>query len=136
LGRGVKKLGGLPEAHSDFIYAVVGEEAGFLGAILVLALFVLLAWRGYSLALRGKDSFTRYLAFGITSTITLQALLNIAVAIGLVPATGIPLPLFSSGGSSMLMTLIMGGILINLSRQGTEETRREFSLSREAGWRN
>jgi cell division protein FtsW len=136
LGRGVKKLGGLPEAYSDFIYAVVGEEAGFLGAVLVLALFVLLAWRGYSLALKGKDSFTRYLAFGITSTITLQALLNIAVTIGLVPATGIPLPLFSSGGSSMLMTLIMGGILINLSRQGVQQTQRDSRLNLETGWRD
>jgi cell division protein FtsW len=136
LGRGVKKLGGLPEAHSDFIYAVVGEEAGFLGAVLVLLLFALLAWRGYSLALRGKDSFTRYLAFGITSTITLQALLNIAVAIGLVPATGIPLPLFSSGGSSMLMTLIMGGLLLNLSRQGAGDTQRDSGSSLDAGWRD
>jgi cell division protein FtsW len=135
LGRGVKKLGGLPEAHSDFIYAVVGEEAGFLGAVLVLVLFILLAWRGFSLALKGKDTFTRYLAFGITSTITLQALLNIAVTIGLVPATGIPLPLFSSGGSSMLMTLVMGGLLINLSRQGVQQTRRSSNLNLDAGWR-
>jgi cell division protein FtsW len=117
LGKGVRKLGGLPEAHSDFIYAVVGEEAGFLGALFVLLLFLALAWRGYSLVMKGKDSFTRYLAFGITSTITLQALLNIAVVTGLVPATGIPLPFFSSGGSSMLLTLTMGGVLFNLSRQ-------------------
>ena len=136
LGQGVKKLGGLPEAHSDFIYAVVGEEAGFLGAVLVLALFVLLAWRGYSLVLKGKDSFTRYLAFGITSTITLQAFLNIAVTIGLVPATGIPLPLFSSGGSSMLMTLIMGGILVNLSRQDTGQMQRDPRLDLDTRWRD
>ena len=135
LGRGVKKLGGLPEAHSDFIYAVVGEEAGFLGAVLVLALFVLLAWRGFSLVMKGKDSFSRYLAFGITSTITLQALLNIAVTIGLVPATGIPLPLFSSGGSSMLVTLVMGGILINISRQGVQQSQKESKLNLNAGWR-
>ncbi|UCG00254.1 MAG: putative lipid II flippase FtsW [Spirochaetaceae bacterium] len=136
LGKGVKKLGGLPEAHSDFIYAVVGEEAGFLGAVLVLLLFLLLAWRGYMLALKGKDSFTRYLAFGITSTITLQALLNIAVATGLVPATGIPLPLFSAGGSSMLITLMMGGVLINLSRQPQEQSHRETRLSLDSGWRD
>jgi cell division protein FtsW len=142
LGKGIKKLGGLPEAHSDFIYAVVGEEAGFIGALFVLLLFLLLAWRGYSLAMKGKDSFTRYLAFGITSTITLQALLNIAVVIGLVPATGIPLPFFSSGGSSMLLTLAMGGVLFNLSRQpqGTEaQSRSRLTLdtpqSRGQGWR-
>lgn len=135
LGRGVKKLGGLPEAHSDFIFAVVGEEAGFLGAVLVLVLFLLLAWRGYSLVVRGRDSYSRYLAFGITSTITLQALLNIAVAIGLVPATGIPLPLFSSGGSSMLVTLMMGGVLINLSRQGQDEgARRGGVLGLDERW--
>ena len=130
LGRGVKKLGGLPEAHSDFIYAVVGEEAGFLGAVLVLFLFLLLAWRGYSLVVRGRDSYSRYLAFGITSMITLQALLNIAVAIGLVPATGIPLPLFSSGGSSMLLTLMMGGVLINLSRQPQDDGARGGGILR------
>jgi len=142
LGKGIKKLGGLPEAHSDFIYAVVGEEAGFLGALFVLLLFLVLAWRGYSLAIKGKDSFTRYLAFGITSTITLQALLNIAVVTGLVPATGIPLPFFSSGGSSMLLTLVMGGVLFNLSRQpqgGEAHNRSRLNLdplqSRDQGWR-
>jgi len=101
-----------------------------------------LAWRGYSLAIKGKDSFTRYLAFGITSTITLQALLNIAVVTGLVPATGIPLPFFSSGGSSMLLTLTMGGVLFNLSRQpqgGETSIRSRLNLdapqSRIQGWR-
>ncbi len=117
LGRGVKKLGGLPEAHSDFIYAVVGEEAGLIGAIFVLALFLVFAWRGYSIVLKAEDNFTRYLAFGITSSIILQALLNISVVTGLVPATGVPLPFFSSGGSSLLLTLAMGGVLFNLSRQ-------------------
>lgn len=136
LGKGVKKLGGLPEAHSDFIYAVVGEEAGFLGALFVLLLFALLAWRGYLLVVNGKDSFSRYLAFGITSMITLQALLNISVAIGLVPATGIPLPLFSSGGSSMLVTLIMGGVLINLSRQPQGAKNRGTEVTLDAQWRN
>jgi cell division protein FtsW len=138
LGKGVRKLGGLPEAHSDFIYAVIGEEAGFLGALFVLLLFLLLAWRGFSLVVRSKDSFTRFLAFGITSTITLQALLNIAVVTGLIPATGIPLPFFSSGGSSMLITLIMGGVLINLSRQPQAqdaESQRRSQLSLDAGWR-
>jgi cell division protein FtsW len=136
LGKGVKKLGGLPEAHSDFIYAVIGEEAGFLGALLVLLLFSLLAWRGYLLVVKGKDSFSRYLAFGITSVITLQALLNISVAIGLVPATGVPLPLFSSGGSSMLMTLIMGGVLLNLSRQPQDQASRSSQRGLAADWRD
>jgi len=117
LGRGIKKLGGLPEAHSDFIFAVVGEEAGFLGALLVLFLFVLLAWRGYALARKSEDRFVYYLSFGMTTLIVFQAILNIAVVLGLVPATGIPLPFFSHGGSSMLVTLLLCGLLINLSRQ-------------------
>jgi cell division protein FtsW len=116
LGRGLKKLGGLPEAHSDFIFAVIGEEAGFLGAVFVLTLFVVFAWRGYTIALKSRDSFGYYLAFGITTIIFLQVLLNVAVVTGLVPATGIPLPFFSSGGSSMLLTLFMAGLLMNLSR--------------------
>jgi cell division protein FtsW len=117
LGQGVKKLGGLPEAHSDFIFAVVGEEAGFIGALAVLCLFLVFAWRGYSVAMNSRDSFCRHLAFGVTTSITLQALLNIAVVAGLVPATGIPLPFFSAGGSSMLVSLTMCGLLMNLSRR-------------------
>lgn len=116
LGTGIKKLGGLPEAHSDFIFAVVGEEIGFVGALFVLALFLLFAWRGYTIALKSPDLFSYYLAFGITSIILLQAVLNVAVVTGLVPATGIPLPFFSSGGSSLLLTLSMCGLLMNLSR--------------------
>jgi len=117
LGEGTKKLGGLPEAHSDFIFAVLGEEMGFLGILFVLALFAVFAFRGYSVALKSANRFNYYCAFGITTCILFQALLNIAVVSGLVPATGIPLPFFSSGGSSIIMTLIMCGILLNLSRE-------------------
>jgi cell division protein FtsW len=124
LGKGIKKLGGLPEAHSDFIFAVVGEESGFVGAVFVLLLFVLFAWRGYGIAFRGTDSFHRYLAFGLTTVVFLQAMLNIAVVAGLLPATGIPLPFFSSGGSSMLVSLTMCGLLINLSKVVAREGRR------------
>jgi cell division protein FtsW len=123
LGMGTKKMGDLPEAHSDFIFAVVGEELGFVGIIFIMLLFILFAYRGYSIALRSRDSFQYYLAFGATTMIFLQAMLNMAVVAGLVPATGIPLPFFSSGGSSILMTLIMTGLLINVSRQ-TENTWR------------
>jgi cell division protein FtsW len=123
-GKGIKKLGGLPEAHSDFIFAVVGEESGFVGAVFVLLLFVLFAWRGYGIAFRGTDSFHRYLAFGLTTEVFLQAVLNIAVVAGLLPATGIPLPFFSSGGSSMLVSLTTCGLLINLSKVVAREGRR------------
>ncbi|MCD6121452.1 MAG: putative lipid II flippase FtsW [Spirochaetales bacterium] len=116
LGLGVKKLGGLPEAHSDFIFAVICEETGFIGALIVITLFIIFAWRGYALAFKAQDDFGYYLAFGISTIIMFQALLNMAVVTGLVPATGIPLPFFSSGGSSFLMTMIMAGLLLNISR--------------------
>jgi len=117
LGLGVKKLGGLPEAHSDFIFAVIGEEMGFLGAIIVITLFVIFAWRGYTLAFKSEDEFGYYLAFGVSTVIVFQALLNMAVVAGIVPATGIPLPFFSAGGSSLLMTMLMSGLLLNVSRK-------------------
>jgi len=119
LGRSVAKLGSLPMSYSDFIYAIVGEETGLLGALFVLALFALLAWRGYRVALHSQDRFSYYVAFGITSAICLQALLNMAVAIGLVPTTGVTLPFFSAGGSSLFATLIMCGLLVNISRRVT-----------------
>ncbi len=117
IGQGTRKLGGLPEAHSDFVFAVLGEELGFLGVLSVILLFLAFAWRGYSIALRCEDRYEYYLAFGITTCILFQALLNMAVVSGLVPATGIPLPFFSSGGSSILVTLVMCGLLVNLSRK-------------------
>jgi len=126
LGSGVKKLGGLPEAHSDFIYAVISEEIGFLGALFVLFLFILFAWRGYSISLKARDNFIYYLSFGITSLIFVQSLMNIAVVIGLIPATGIPLPFFSSGGSSIVLTLFMSGLLLNLSRSTQAARRNRF----------
>ncbi|MBN1698361.1 MAG: putative lipid II flippase FtsW [Spirochaetales bacterium] len=116
LGKGVKKLGALPEAHSDFIFAVIGEEMGFIGVLFVIALFVLFAYRGYHMAKKCRDPFRYYLAFGVTSVIFFQAILNMAVVVGLIPATGIPLPFFSLGGSSIFMALLMCGFLVNISR--------------------
>jgi len=124
LGEGTKKLGGLPEAHSDFVFAVLGEEMGFIGILFILSLFIAFAFRGYQIAVKSSDSFGYYCAFGITTCILFQALLNIAVVSGLVPTTGIPLPFFSSGGSSILMTLVMCGFLVNLSRQNIKEGNR------------
>lgn len=117
LGKGTKKLGGLPEAHSDFVFAVVGEEIGFIGIFFILGLFIAFAARGYMIAFGCKDKFTYYLAFGITTSLISQALFNIAVVSGLVPATGIPLPFFSTGGSSIIVSLIMCGLILNISRQ-------------------
>jgi cell division protein FtsW len=117
LGRSVAKLGPLPMSHSDFIYAVIGEETGFLGALFVLVLFALFAWRGFQIALHSEDRFSYYVAFGVTAAICFQALLNMAVAVGLVPTTGVTLPFFSAGGSSLFATLLMSGLLVSLSRR-------------------
>jgi cell division protein FtsW len=116
LGRSAAKLGPLPMSYSDFIYTVIGEETGLLGALFVLALFGLLAWKGYAIAARSVDPFCRYAAFGLTTAICLQAFLNMAVAVGLVPTTGVTLPFFSAGGSSLFVTLVMAGLLFNFSR--------------------
>ncbi|MCX7030046.1 MAG: putative lipid II flippase FtsW, partial [Spirochaetes bacterium] len=116
LGRGTARLGALPEAHSDFIFSVIGEETGFAGVLFVLALFAVFAWRGFSLAAKADDRFASLAAYGITLTIILQAMLNMAVAVGLVPTTGVTLPFFSAGGSSMLATLALCGVLVNVSR--------------------
>ena len=117
LGRSAAKLGSLPMSHSDFIYAVIGEETGLLGALFVIALFALFAWRGFRIAFGAEDRFSYYAAFGLTTAICLQALLNMAVAVGLVPTTGVTLPFFSAGGSSLFATLVMCGLLVNLSRK-------------------
>jgi cell division protein FtsW len=117
LGRGGAKLGPLPMSYSDFIYSVIGEETGLLGTLFVLALFALLAWRGYRIACRSTDRFSSLAAFGATTVICLQALLNMAVAIGLIPTSGITLPFFSAGGSSLFVTLVLCGLLVNLSRR-------------------
>ncbi|MGA2976073.1 MAG: putative lipid II flippase FtsW [Spirochaetia bacterium] len=119
LGRSAAKLGPLPMSYSDFIYTIVGEETGLLGALFIIALFALLAWRGFRIALRSEDRFSSYVAFGVTAAICLQALMNMAVAVGLVPTTGVTLPFFSAGGSSLFTTLIMCGLLVNLSRRAS-----------------
>lgn len=118
IGLGSQKLGGLPEAHSDFIFAVIGEEAGILGIAFIIVLFLALAVRGYALALkfREKNLFAYFLTFGLTTSILYQALINMAVVSGMLPVTGITLPFFSHGGSSVIVTFIMCGLLFNLSR--------------------
>ncbi|MFO7849583.1 MAG: putative lipid II flippase FtsW [Spirochaetia bacterium] len=118
-GDSSEKLGGLPEAHSDFIFAVFAEEAGFLGVLFIIGLFLAIAVRGYAVALKveKEDLFSFLLAFGLTSCIVYQALVNMAVVSGILPATGLPLPFFSHGGSSIIVALVMSGLLINISRR-------------------
>jgi len=127
IGQGLQKYGSLPEPHSDFVFAVLGEELGYLGVIVVLGLFVAFAVKGYSLAFAATSMFRSLLAFGLTSVIVLQALLNMAVVCGLVPATGIPLPFFSHGGSAILMTLLMCGLLLNVAREESAARSGEVS---------
>lgn len=116
LGGSELKNGFLPEAHTDFIFAVVGEETGFLGASVFLAAFVILLWRGMRVAARLADPFSRYAAVGLTAMIVGQALVNLGVVTGLLPTTGVTLPLVSYGGSSVVLTLLALGILLGLSR--------------------
>jgi len=118
IGQGVRKLGGLPEAQSDFLFAVLGEELGFLGILCVLGLFLAFTIRGLQLAQRQDDWFRSLVVYGVTISIALQAFLNIAVVAGAVPSTGIPLPFFSSGGSSLVVTFVMVGLLFNASGTG------------------
>jgi cell division protein FtsW len=113
---GVQKLFYLPEPHTDFIYAVIGEELGLLGATGILVCFCLIAWRGMRIALRAEDAFGSFVALGITTMIAAQALVNMSVVLGLMPTKGIPLPLVSAGGSSLLISLLGIGVLLNISQ--------------------
>ncbi len=115
-----QKLFYLPEAHTDFIYAVICEELGFIGAMFVIALFVVYGWRGMRAAFSAADGFGRLLALGITAMVLSQALINFAVVLGMVPTKGIPLPFISYGGSSLLVMLLATGVLLNISQQAAE----------------
>lgn len=116
LGYGRQKFLYLPEAHTDFIFAIIGEELGFLGAMTVVCLFAVLAWRGFRVAAASQDRFGCLLAAGITTMITLQAIINLGVVTASIPITGIPLPFISSGGSSLVFTLAGVGMLLSVSR--------------------
>ncbi|HUJ23551.1 MAG TPA: FtsW/RodA/SpoVE family cell cycle protein [Bryobacteraceae bacterium] len=115
LMQGKQKLLYLPEAHTDFIYAVVSEELGLVGSLLVLVGFIVILWRGLRATVLMPDDFGRYLALGITTMLVVQAFVNISVVLGMIPNKGIPLPMISSGGSSLLSTLASLGILMNVS---------------------
>jgi len=116
LGCSKQKLSYLPESHTDFIFSIIGEEFGFIGVLVVITLFLLLFIKGISIANRAKDGFVYYLAIGLSLMISLQALINFAVATGLVPTKGLPLPFVSYGGSALLVNLAAIGILLNISR--------------------
>ena len=113
---GVQKLFYLPEPHTDFIYAVISEELGLVGATAILICFCVIAWRGLRIAARAEDMFGSFVALGLTTMIAAQAFVNISVVLGLMPTKGIPLPLVSFGGSSLLINLLGMGVLLNISQ--------------------
>jgi cell division protein FtsW len=115
-GAGLQKLFYLPEPHTDFIFAIIGEELGLIGTISIIILFALFFWRGLHIAMRVNDSYAKLVALGITVMISIQAFMNIGITIGLLPVTGMTLPFISYGGTSLLITLIATGIMLNISR--------------------
>jgi cell division protein FtsW len=117
LGASRQKWSYVPNAHTDFIFAIIGEELGLLGTLAILLLFLALAYAGVRVARRAPDPFGRYLAGGVTVWIVVQALVNIGAVVGVLPITGVPLPLVSFGGSSMLVLLAAVGMLLNVARQ-------------------
>jgi len=123
LGRGLmggmQKLFYLPEPHNDFIYAVIAEELGFIGATVVVGCFCVITWRGLRAAMRAPDQFGAFMAIGLTTMMAFQALLNISVVLGLLPTKGIPLPFVSAGGSSLLINMVGMGILLNISQHAS-----------------
>ncbi|MEU6930244.1 putative lipid II flippase FtsW [Streptomyces sp. 2RAF24] len=132
LGASVEKWGQLPEAHTDFIFAVTGEELGLAGTLSVLALFAALGYAGIRVAGRTEDPFVRFAAGGVTTWITAQAVVNIGAVLGLLPIAGVPLPLFSYGGSALLPTMFAVGLLIAFARQ--EPAAKAALAMRRPGW--
>ncbi|MBK5289258.1 MAG: putative lipid II flippase FtsW [Acidimicrobiia bacterium] len=118
LGAGRSKWGFLPAAHTDFIFAVIGEELGLVGAVLVIALFALIAVMGIRTAARAPDRFGMILATGVTAWIIGQAVLNLGGVVSLLPVTGVPLPFISVGGTALISTMVAAGLLVNVARQG------------------
>ncbi len=118
LGGGRQKLHFLPDANSDFVYAILAEELGMIGALGALILFGLLLWRGVRAGLRAPDMFGRYLAWGLATLLVLQAFIHVSVALVILPTTGITMPFLSYGGSSLVVTMVASGVLLNVSQHG------------------
>jgi cell division protein FtsW len=115
LGQGVSKISYLPEAHTDMIFAIVGEELGLIGSTMVIAAFAVFAWAGFRIALTCRDPFGKRLAAGITTLVCAQAAVNLCAVLGIAPLTGIPLPFVSYGGSSLIVLLTGVGVLLNIA---------------------
>ena len=133
---GVSKQSFLPEAHTDFIAAVIGEELGLIGITFVIATFGLVAWRGLRAAVLAPDRFGSLLAIGLTTMVAMQAFFNLSVVTSLLPNKGLPLPLISNGGSSVLMNMIGMGILLNISQQSSAVVASRLGVDEQAGVRD
>jgi len=129
LGKANTKFTGLPLPHTDSIFAVLAEETGIVGSLIVISLYVLLIWRGLKIARNAPDQLGSLLAFGLTSWIVIEALINVSVIVGLLPFAGNALPFISAGGSSMATTMAAVGIVMNVARQGTTKTASERSVT-------
>jgi len=116
LGQGKQKHFYLPEAHTDFIFSMIGEELGFIGTVLVVSLFGWFLWRGYNVAVKAEDRFGSYLAFGLVTMLFIFAAINMGVALEMMPSTGMPLPFLSYGGTALVINLAAVGILLNISK--------------------
>jgi cell division protein FtsW len=117
LGMSTQKFGFLPQSVTDSVFAIFAEETGFIGATILICLFLIFLWRGFAIAKNSQDKFSQLTALGITFWIIIQAFVNIGAMIRLLPVTGIPLPFVSYGGSALIMELIGLGILLNISKQ-------------------
>ncbi|HEX9094423.1 MAG TPA: FtsW/RodA/SpoVE family cell cycle protein, partial [Coriobacteriia bacterium] len=118
LGLSRQKYFYLPEAQNDFIFAIIGEELGLVGTLLVVGAFLALAWAGFRIAMGAKDAYGRLLAAGLTLMVVVQAIMNMAAVTNVMPVTGIPLPLVSSGGTSILFTMVCVGLILSVARRG------------------
>ncbi|HEV8239252.1 MAG TPA: putative lipid II flippase FtsW [Thermoanaerobaculia bacterium] len=118
LGHGAQKLYFLPYPHTDFIFSIVGEELGLIGALGVLALFAVVAWKGAQAGMRAPDAFGRYLAWGLTGLVVMQALMHCSVVVSLLPSTGVPMPFLTYGGSALVTALVASGLVLNVSQHG------------------
>ena len=116
LGNSIQKHFYLPEPQTDFIFSIISEELGFLGVLIISSLFLIIIYRGFKIAMKCNNNFGKYLAFGITFGLAFQTLLNLMVVVGLIPVTGVTLPFLSYGGSSLLITMLSMGILLNISK--------------------
>ncbi len=125
-GGSIQKLSYLPECHTDFIFAIIAEELGFIGCVLVIGLFFTFLQRGFVIAARCPDMYGKLLAVGITFSIVFQAFMNMSVASSFLPTTGVPLPFISYGGSSLIVSLIMVGILLNISKKRIKKIRNRY----------